>query len=113
MVNGLVLLAPAFGFLPGLRGKNADPGLDRFQFDPKILADAQRYDEAGLPKQLSMGVLLVHRAMDETVSADVSRAFFADIPHQNKELWIPEDGDHRLTQKFDEICRRMQRLFLR
>ena len=109
LVKGLVLVAPAFGFVPGVQ--YTGPGLNQFQFSPEVVADARRYDEAGLAKQLSMGVLLVHGAKDETVPVGVSRNFFAEIPHQHKELWIPEDGDHRLDQQFDEICRRMERLF--
>lgn len=111
LVEGLVLIAPAFGFLPGIASADPNAGLDQFQFSPRVVADARRYDEASLAGQLSMGVLLVHGAKDEIVPADVSRRFFDEIPHQEKELWIPEDGDHRLDQQFDEICHRMERRF--
>lgn len=103
-VRGLVLLAPAFGFLSG-------QGLDPERFSPVVIKDALTYSEDTLAQNLNMRVLLVHGEQDETVPVGCSREFFAKIPHANKELWTPKHGDHRLDQHFDEICHRMESLF--
>lgn len=111
MVKGLVLIAPAFGFLPRM---NRDEGFGepgQFEFSPRVIEDARKYDESILPGQLPMRVLLVHGQLDETVPAELSRSFFADIPHSDKEIWLPEDGGHRLNEHFVEICQRMERFF--
>ncbi len=111
MVTGLALVAPAFGFLPKIHRQEefGDPG--QFNFSPRVIEDARQYDESALAGQISAKTFLVHGMRDETVPVSFSQRFFADIPHDDKEIWLPEDGDHRLNEHFPEICRRMERFF--
>ncbi|MHC5064309.1 MAG: alpha/beta fold hydrolase [Planctomycetota bacterium] len=110
-VAGLVLIAPAFGFLPKIHRAEAfgDPG--QFEFSTRVIEDARKYDESSLAAKISTKTLLVHGKLDETVPVKFSQRFFDDIPHDDKEIWVPEDGDHRLNDHFVEICQRMERFF--
>lgn len=118
-VTGLVLLAPAFGFLPRLEAQplvddhfsiNSTPTPTRLH--RSVLADARRYDEATLPARLRMPVLLVHGECDETVPVAESQRFFDRIEGPRKHLWIVPGGDHRLEGAMGEVCRLIDSFFL-
>lgn len=111
-VCGLVLLGPAFGFMrlaarldPQGRLRTSN-GLE-VTMHPRTIADAQLHDEATLPRRLSMPLLVVHGTADEVIPHAVSTRFVDQVPHDEKELWLVEGGDHRLNQPILEVWRRM------
>lgn len=107
-VHALVLLAPAFGFVPRWSASAAlgefelDDGR-RFRLHPEFLADARQLDETQLPLAITQPLLLVHGAQDAVVPAALSRQFFAAVPHAAKRLVILPGGDHRLNREFSSI----------
>jgi pimeloyl-ACP methyl ester carboxylesterase len=111
--KALVLLAPALGFLPRMaRRLDAEGRMSTgegvtFHVDPRVLADAERLDEASLPARLPMPVLVVHGAADEVVPPHLSERFLAAIPHARKDLWLVPGGDHRLNRQIGAILARM------
>lgn len=115
-VVGLVLIAPALGFLPRMERRLDAAGRLRtstgyaFPVDPRVLADARQLDEAALPTQLPMPVLVAHGTADETVPPVLSERFFAAIPHARKDLWLVPGGDHRLNRPIAAIWQRMDAL---
>jgi pimeloyl-ACP methyl ester carboxylesterase len=115
-VRGLVLLSPAFGYLPAMQQRLEPDGTlktgsdRRIAMHPRVLADAAHMDEAALPSRLPMPVLMVHGTADEVVPHQQSERFFAAIPHAHKELWIVDGGDHRLNREVLQIYARMDRL---
>ena len=115
-VVGLVLIAPALGFLPRMERRLHPAGRLRtsqdyaFTVDPRVLADARQLDEELLPTRLPMPVLIAHGTADDTVPPVLSERFFAAIPHPRKELWLVPGGDHRLNQPIAAIWRRMDAL---
>ena len=117
LVAALVLLAPAFGFLPRLAAhERTGEGLilvtsewSEIRLHPGVLEDARLYDEEQLPAQLPMPVLVAHGEHDEVVPAAASQQFFAHVPHARKELWIVPGGDHRLNREIDAILDWMER----
>lgn len=116
-VLGLALIAPAFGWLPGMARRLDDRGHMQttegisVRIHERALADAARHDEKNLPARLPMPVFVAHGTADEVVPHVLSERFFAAIPHPRKDLWIVADGDHRLTRDIDAIYGRMERLF--
>ncbi len=115
LVAGLVLLAPALGFLQRMerrldRDGRLRAGEAHFTVDPRVLADAIRLDEAALPGRITAPTLVVHGARDDVVPPTLSEGLFAGLAAPRKELWIVPDGDHRLNQPIAEILRRMDRL---
>lgn len=115
-VVGLCLLSPALGFLPRMRGHVAADGTMatpqgvRFAVQERALIDAARHDETNLPLRLPMPVLLAHGTLDDIVPPVLSEAFFAAIPHDRKDLWIIDGGDHRLNAPFPAILERLEAL---
>lgn len=115
-VVGLVLLAPAFGFLHRMeRRVDAEGRLHTaegraFPVHARVLADAASLDETALPARLPMAVLLVHGDADELLPVQLSERFHAAIPHTRKDLWIVPGGDHRLNKEAAVIWQRMDRL---
>lgn len=117
-VTGLVLLAPAFGFLPRLESRPLVDGHFSIDSSPtptrlhqSVLTDARRYDEAALPARLRVPLLLVHGECDETVPVAESQRFFDRIDGPRKRLWIVPGGDHRLEGAMAEICRLIEGFF--
>jgi pimeloyl-ACP methyl ester carboxylesterase len=108
LVERLLLIAPAFGYVPRMRAR-ADPLLLRladgreFHLDQKYLDDAGHYDEVALARSLAMPVLVVHGEHDDVVPVSVSREFFERIPHRRKRLWVVPGGDHRLNREVGAI----------
>ena len=116
-VEGLVLLAPAFGFLRrmGARPRHGnhiviDSAFVRVEVHERVLEDARRWPEAELGARLSMPTLIVHGACDDVVPAGDSEQLFAQIPHARKDLWLVPEGDHRLQAHVEAVWPRMQRL---
>jgi pimeloyl-ACP methyl ester carboxylesterase len=116
LVRGLCLLAPAIGLLANLEDLLDAEGCMQtaegfvFRVEPRVLADARTLDERGLPRRLSVPTLVVHGTDDAVVPHRGSEAFFAEIPHARKDLWIVPGGDHRLNAhaaavwtRFDEL----------
>lgn len=116
LVTGLALIAPALGFLRRLE-RSVDEGGRMWMSDgrsfpvnQRVLEDAEKLDERGVPGELTVPTLVVHGDADETVPHSYSQRFFDAIPHANKELWIVPGGDHRLTTVADEMWRRLDAL---
>ncbi len=113
LVLGLTLLAPAFRFLPRLRARLTSDGLlalphgeAELHFGPEVLEDFARHDEAEMATRVRAPVLVVHGALDDTVPVDASEEWLARVPSVRTELWVIEDGDHRLNQEIGEILSR-------
>jgi pimeloyl-ACP methyl ester carboxylesterase len=108
LVEALVLLAPAFGFLPRWAARAAlgeivlDDGR-RLAVHPEFLADARRHDEAALPARIEVPLLVVHGACDDVVPVELSRRFFAAAASRRKRLEVIPDGDHRLNREFPQV----------
>jgi pimeloyl-ACP methyl ester carboxylesterase len=119
LVPALALLAPALGFLPRLERRLDAAGRlwtsegFGFRVEPRVLEDAARLDEAGLPARLSMPVLVVHGERDDVVPPRLGESFFAAIPHARKELWLVPGGDHRLVREAPAIWARLDALVAR
>jgi pimeloyl-ACP methyl ester carboxylesterase len=115
-VRGLVLLSAAFGYLPRMlqrldpEGHLRTSNDQRFRLQQRVIDDAARLDEAGLPSRVPMPVLVVHGTADEVVPVAISERFFAAIPHAQKQLWVIEGGDHRLNREVEQIYARMDAL---
>lgn len=112
-VAALVLLSPAFGYLPEM-ARQAAAGYELRRSDeqpielgPEVLRDAQRYGEDALPGLLPMPVLLVHGSHDHTVPLERSEAFCRAIDHADKELWSIEGGSHSLNEDIEAILDRV------
>lgn len=115
-VRGLVLLSPAFGYVSRMLqrldpdGRLRTSNGQRFHLDQRVIDDAARLDEAGLPARLPMPVLVVHGTADDVVPVAISERFFAAIPHAHKQLWLIDGGDHRLNREVASIYARMDAL---
>jgi len=115
-VLGLVLLAPAFGFLarmakrPRRQGRVlVESAWVRTELNDAVLGDARAWPEDELPGRIRAPTLVVHGSADDVVAADdVERAFAA--LRAPKELWIVPGGDHRLTGAIEDVWPRMERL---
>lgn len=115
-VAGLVLLAPAFGFLARMAAwagaaetvRNTE-GIE-FTIDPRVLRDAARWDEDALPPRLSMPVLAVHGEFDDVVPPVVTARFVDRLATKRKELWVVPAGDHRLNREIEDVWPRMDAL---
>ena len=110
LVLGLLMIAPALGFMQRMATHERKGPLilvesqwTKIQVHENALVDAARYDESRLPGAILARTLIVHGELDETVPNQVSRDFFARIPHSNKRLWIVPHGDHRLNAFIGEI----------
>lgn len=118
-VHGLLLLAPALGFMGDMeRLLDAEGHLRtsdgrRFPVLPEVLADARRLDEDGLGKRLTVPTSIVHGSDDEVVPVHRSERLFAAIPHSRKDLWIVPGGDHRLAEHAPAAWPRLDRLLAR
>ena len=117
-VVALVLLAPAFGFLPRMRQRldaqgrmQTSEGVQFFVHE-RALQDAATHDERLLPSKLPMPVFVAHGTHDELVPTQLSESFFAALPHDQRELWVVPNGNHRLNREIADILARMD-AFLR
>lgn len=116
LVRGLVLLAPALRFLPRLRARLAPDGRlhlphgeRALEFHPHVLEDFERHDERLLPGAIRQPTLVVHGALDETVPVEASAEFHDQLAATTRELFVYEDGDHRLNVEFGDILERAAR----
>lgn len=115
--TGLVLLAPAFGFLRRLEARREDGYVQidsswtPTRLHESAIADARGYDEAELPEKIGVPVLVVHGEHDDTVPVAESERFFARLPHERKKLWIVPGGDHRLHEPIEQVCALMDEMF--
>lgn len=117
LVHALVLLAPAFGFLPRLaaHARTGDGMIlvtsewSEIRLHPGVLEDARRYDEDVLPARLTMPVWIAHGERDEVVPPAASQRVFERIPHARKRLWIVPGGDHRLNREIEAILDQVER----
>jgi len=102
-VQGLVLIAPALGFMNRLEHRLGPDGCmqtsdgRRFLVSQEVLADARTIDEARLPREIHAPTLVVHGTADDVVPFAHSVAFHADLAALSKRLWLVPDGDHRLN----------------
>jgi pimeloyl-ACP methyl ester carboxylesterase len=109
LVTGLVLLAPAFWFLPRLRARLHGEATLRlpngavFEFGAAVLDDIESFDESALPGAIHQPVLCVHGALDDTVPVAASEQFVGKLPHDRKRLLVLPEGDHRLNREIDAI----------
>jgi len=72
--------------------------------------DAESIDERGLPGRVAVPTMLVHGTDDDIIPQQVSEWFFAGLPHEHKQLWIVDGGDHRLNTVATDIWRRVDEL---
>lgn len=115
---GLVLIAPAFGFLERMTERPHADGRIRIEnewvsleIDAHVLEEARAWPEHELPTRLTMPTLIVHGEGDDVVPAEASERLFAAIPHTRKDLWLVPGGDHRLTAQIERIWPLAERLF--
>lgn len=108
-IDGLVLLAPAIGFLSRLAadGRLTTTEGREVVLSDRVVRDLAGYDERELPGRLDLPVLIVHGSEDEVVPAALGQGLHDAIPHDRKDLWIVPGGDHRLHRPIGEILRRM------
>lgn len=117
-VRGLVLLAPAFGFLPRLRQRlepsgnrvRTRSGLD-FVVAQRVLDDAGELDEPSLSDRIRVPTLVVHGDADDVVPPALSERFVAALAAERKDLWIVPGGSHRLHESFAGVLQRMDAVF--
>lgn len=116
-VAGLVLVAPAFGFIERLARHDRRDGRLRIEnewvsleIDEHVFEDAKRWSEPSLPAQITAPTLIVHGQLDAVVPADASQQVFAALAAVRKELWLVADGDHRLLAHIESVWPRMARL---
>jgi dipeptidyl aminopeptidase/acylaminoacyl peptidase len=57
-------------------------------------------------------VFVAHGTHDELVPTQLSESFFAALPHDQRELWVVPNGNHRLNREIADILARMD-AFLR
>jgi len=117
LVQGMVLLCPAFGFMgrmPELPD-GADTVLYRGEYElhRSVFEDALQYDESTLAARLGMPILLVHGTADDVIPLASSEAFFAALPSDRKEFLRIEGGDHRLNEPIAEIVTAAEDFFVR
>lgn len=116
LVERLALLAPAFGLMPRIREQLDDDGVLRtneghsFYVEPRVCDDAESLDERGLPAKIQAPTLLVHGTADDVIPQQVSEWLFDALPHDQKQLWLVDGGDHRLSSVADDIWRRVDQL---
>jgi pimeloyl-ACP methyl ester carboxylesterase len=114
-VAGLVLVAPAFGFMARMERRLDVEGRMRageaaFHVHRRVLDDAATLDETGLPARILAPVLVAHGTDDDVVPLAFSARFLADVPHDRKQLWAVPGGDHRLNRQIGEVLVRMDAL---
>ena len=118
-VLGLVLLAPAFGFLPRLDAMARDAGgriAIHSSDTPTLLHesaldDARGYDECALPERITVPLLVVHGEHDEAVPLADAERFFASVPHERKRMWVVPGGDHRLNEPIADVLALVDEFF--
>ncbi len=110
LVRGLLLLAPAFGFLGRMATHRRQDGLvliesahTTIRVHERALADAAGYDERELPARIPQQVVVVHGEHDDAVPVAESERFFARLPHAHKKLWVVPGSDHRLNGPIEAI----------
>ena len=112
LCHRLALLAPAFGLMAKLGERLDDDGRlstnegISFTIEPRVLKDAQELDERSLPVRIKVPTLLVHGTADDVIPQIVSEMFYGAMPHEQKQLWLVPDGDHRLNT----VCTRIWQL---
>ena len=67
-------------------------------------------DERSLPREIRAPTLVVHGDADEVIPQQVSAHLFDALGSEAKQLWIVDDGDHRLSDVADDIWRRVDAL---
>tara|TARA_R110002072_G_scaffold174303_3_gene329383 strand:+ start:79222 stop:79926 length:705 start_codon:yes stop_codon:yes gene_type:complete len=116
LVPQLALLAPAFGLMPKLSQRVDEDGClmtgegVKFYVEPNVLKDAEQLDERSLASRIQVPTLIVHGTADDVIPQIVSEMFFAGMTHEDKQLWIVPDGDHRLNMAAPEIWQRLDAL---
>ena len=116
LVARLALLAPAFGLMPSIREQLDDQGFLKsgdgpsFFVESHVRDDAEALDERALPSRVTAPTLVVHGTDDDVIPQKVSEWFHRALPHERKQLWIVEGGDHRLSDVADEIWTRLDAL---
>jgi pimeloyl-ACP methyl ester carboxylesterase len=113
-VVALVLLSPAFGYLPEMARQAESYELQRsdksaITMQSRVLRDAEQYDEGALPEQIAVPVLVVHGDEDRTVPARLSETFCREVPHRDKEFWLIQGGSHSLGEDIIAIIGRIER----
>ena len=116
LVHRLALLAPAFELMPHLDQRLDASGRlwtsegQGFTVEQRVIKDAQKLDEQGLPQRIRVPTLLVHGAADDVIPQTVSEGFFAAMPYEHKQLWLVPEGDHRLNTVANRIWQRIDEL---
>ncbi|MEZ5966231.1 MAG: alpha/beta hydrolase [Planctomycetota bacterium] len=116
-IAGLVLIAPAFGFLHRMRARPrrgdriviANSWIE-VEIDEDVLVDAEAWPECDMARRIQVPTLIIHGTHDEVVPARESEQVFTDIACPRKELWLIEGGDHRLQPHAQPIWERVGRL---
>jgi hypothetical protein len=111
LVDALLLVAPAFGFLERIVGRLEPEQRERWRageairirnqwidrpLDSAILDDPLAQAEHRLAEELVLPTIVVHGKRDETVPWRESLAFFERSANPHLELRLLADGDHRL-----------------
>lgn len=117
-VHGLVLIAPAFGFLPRMAAhpRDADYVVVTSQWTEvrlhrRVLDDAATLGEETLAERIHVPTLVVHGEHDATVPVRHSEEFHARLAARRKELWVVPGGDHRLNEQIEAILDRVEEFF--
>jgi pimeloyl-ACP methyl ester carboxylesterase len=116
LVRGLCLMAPAFGFLPRLEQRldaqrrlvTAEGVL--FELDQRVLDDARSLPEQDLAEHIAAPTLIVHGRLDDVVPWQLSERFFRELAAPCKDLWLVDDGCHRLHREIDGTLARLDAL---
>lgn len=116
-VGGLVLLAPAFGFMARMATRPRHDGRVviesdwvRVEIDEQVLVDARAWPERELAARIRVPTLIVHGECDAVVPATESQRVFDEIACPRKHLWLVEGGTHRLTEQAELVWPMMERL---
>ncbi|MEO0478021.1 MAG: alpha/beta fold hydrolase [Planctomycetota bacterium] len=111
LVEGLTLLAPAFGFLPRLAAHRQPDGCATYphdvgavRFEAEVLDDFGSHHESELPSTIDCPTLVVHGADDDVVPLAEVQTFDERRPTDRRSaLWILHRGDHRLADPIGSI----------
>jgi len=116
LVAGLALIAPAFGLMSGLRQRLDPRGRmwthegHGFVVEERVLADAEKLNEAGLPQRILAPTLVAHGMADDVIPWRASARFFNALGAGRKDLWLVPGGDHRLAAEAPDLWRRLDAL---
>lgn len=124
-VRALVLIAPAFDFIPLYfeslpAAEREDWRRDRwrrfasaygedYELDYSVLADAAPFGLLSRPQTLTCPVTIVHGERDEAVPPEVSGRFFSQLDAPAKALHVIPGGDHRLSAGIPFMCEAVAR----